>query len=492
MYEQHPRSAGHPSTGDHKPGPVLISGAQLLNGRVVDVLIAAGRVVDIQAHGAPFIDVSAQRLDAGGGLLLPGLHDHHIHVPAAAAAMASVRCGPPEITTEADLEALLAAPGSNWLRGIGYHESIAGMLDRAWLDRVQPSRPVRVQHRGGRMWAFNSAGLDRLLESGIRPPPELDLANGQLLDADSWLRVALGSTPPPFDAVGRELARYGVTGITDMTPANDVKMAWHFAAEQQRGALPQQVVLAGQAALEVPSGIALGPVKVHLHEPHLPDFSALVGAIRSAHQAGRGVAVHCVTETELVFALAAWTEARAQPGDRIEHASVTPDTALEQIASLGLAVVAQPHFVFERGDAYLADIAPAVWPHLYRLRAFVDRGIVLAGGSDAPFGEANPWAAMAAAVDRRTRAGCRLEGEETLTPEQALSLFLADPLDLGSQRRIEVGAPANLCLLSKPWREARRALSAELVRAVCVGGRLVHQGVDQPPLQCGAPADPLA
>ena len=34
---------------------------------------------------------------AAGGALLPGLHDHHLHLFALAAADASLRCGPPEV-----------------------------------------------------------------------------------------------------------------------------------------------------------------------------------------------------------------------------------------------------------------------------------------------------------------------------------------------------------------------------------------------------------
>ena len=98
------------------------------------------------------------------------------------------------------------------------------------------------------------------------------------------------------------------------------------------------------------------------------------------------MAVHCVTEVELVFTLAAFREAGPFAGDRIEHASVTPDALLEEISALKLIVVAQPHFVAERGDAYRAAIPAEEWPFLYRLRSFKSAGVTLAGGSDAPFG----------------------------------------------------------------------------------------------------------
>ena len=48
-------------------------------------------------------------LDAEGGALLPGLHDHHLHLFALAAALDSVRCGPPDVQTAAGLEQSLRA-----------------------------------------------------------------------------------------------------------------------------------------------------------------------------------------------------------------------------------------------------------------------------------------------------------------------------------------------------------------------------------------------
>jgi predicted amidohydrolase YtcJ len=475
------------------PGTLLIRDASLRGGRICDIRIAGGRIVAIGEGFLP--ETSGEVIDAGGGLLLPGLHDHHIHMAATAASMASIRCGPPEVTDAAGLAAALAVPGEGWLRGIGWHESVGGAIDRRWLDAVAPDRPVRIQHRSGRLWLFNSAGLERLLASGLAPPAGLDQAGGRLFDEDGWARRALGGVMPSLADAGAALARHGVTGVTEISPANDAAVAASVAAQRRSGALPQKVLLAGQASLSraaLDPLLRLGPVKLHLHEAHLPDFDATVAAIQAAHDQGRAVAVHCVTLTELVFTLAAIREAGAMPGDRIEHGSIAPDEQVAEIAALGLAVVTQPHFVAERGDAYRADIPEEDWPHLYRLRAFRAAGVALAGGSDAPFGRPDPWAAMAAAVSRRTTGGQVIGAGEALTPEEALDLFLADPADLGRRRTIAVGMPADLCLLSVSWPVARARLSAEWVRATLIDGRLVHHRVDEAPAERHGGAHALA
>lgn len=425
--------------------------------------------------------------DAGGGALLPGLHDHHIHLAALAAKRASVWCGPPEVTTRAQLAAVLSAPGKGWIRGIGYHDSIMGLPSARELDGLVRDRPLRLQHRSGRMWLLNSLALDTLLDKAPAPPGlETDAGRftGRLFEEDDWLREALSASPPSFGKVARELARCGVTGITDMSPRNGAQIAAHFAAEMASSSLPQHVVLAGAASLADVTGgpWTLGPAKLHLHENALPDFAAASTFIAAAHRRDRAVAVHCVSEVELVFALAAFEDAGVRRGDRIEHASVAPDTLIARIAELGLQVVAQPHFIAERGDDYLRDVDPRHHRELYRLRAFLDAGVTLAAGSDAPFGQPDPWATMAAAVLRRTPSGITIDPEEALTAEEAVALYLADPVDLTCQRAIAPGAAADLCLLDRPWGEARSTLSADLVTATWISGWPVHDSVDQAPL----------
>jgi len=299
-----------------------------------------------------------------------------------------------------------------------------------------------------------------------------------LFDLDDWLRRRLGDdrAPPPLAAVGRRLVSLGVTGLTDATPGNGPEAMRAFADAISCGALPQRLVVMGKLALEAPvrdwSGrLSLGPVKIMLSERSLPDFDELSARVRAAHEVGREVAIHCVTRAELVFATAVLASVGSRPGDRIEHASVAPPEALTGLAKLGLQVVTQPNFVRERGDAYLAEVELRDRPWLYRCRGLQEGGVGLGGGTDAPFGEPNPWLAMQAAVDRRTAEGEELGPSEALSPEAALALFTTSAhAPGGAPRRIERGAVADFCLLDCSWRVAREELSGDRVRAaICAG-----------------------
>lgn len=466
-----------------EPPPILIRNAELDGSPGRDLLAARGRIVAIGAGlEAP---PDAEVLDAAGGALLPGLTDHHLHLAALAAARASSSCGPPEVT-DADslvrrLRVVTAGRDADvWIRGIGYHESVAGDIDAAWLDAAVADRPVRIQHRGGRLWVFNSRALEHL-----RPRPGDPLERiggrltGRLFDGDVWLRQRLGTAAfPDLGPVSQELAGHGITAVTDTTPHNGPETLELVGRARERGQLLQSVTMMGGADLDTaatPPGITRGARKFHLLESDLPDFDAVCAAVDGGHRAGRNAAFHCVTRAELVFALAALRAAGSRAGDRIEHASVTPPELLEELLDLGLTVVTQPVFVYQRGDHYLAQVASEDRPWLYRLRAFLEAGVPLAGSSDAPFGDPNPWLSMSAAVSRSTRSGRALGAGEALTPEQALALYTAPPQAPGARRGpLRVGETADLCLLAQSWARTRTDLTAADVRLTLASGRRIH------------------
>jgi predicted amidohydrolase YtcJ len=484
------------------PGAAADGGAAAApprRGRDIDTLIRNARLgcdealVDVAISGDTIrqigvglaADAVDQLVDADGGTLLPGLHDHHIHLMSLAASLDSLHCGPPEITEADTLASVLRAEngrGGGWLRGIAYHPCVAGEIDREWLDRRIPDRPVRIQHRGGRLWLLNSRALAELGVLSGGAPAGLESVDGRytgrLYEGDAWLRERLESRFPDLSRVGGLLARFGVTGVTDATPSNGCAEWSHFRHSQDCAGLLQRVRVMGCLDIEACEETELlqrGEHKIHLLESHLPDFDDLCRAIGDVHARDRAVAVHCVSLAELVFALAAFERAGSVSGDRVEHASVATPEQLRTLREMGLRVVTQPHFIAERGDQYLAEVDGDEQPWLYRCATFLASGIPLAAGSDAPFGGADPWRAMRAATERTTRAGALMSERERLTPEQALSLYLCRPEAPGTEpRRLAPGTPADLCLLASPWRTVRRDLDSRHVRMTWRAGELVY------------------
>ena len=422
-------------------------------------------------------------IPANNGLVIPGLVDHHAHLVSYAASLNSVKCGPPKVHNPEELVlALKKVPGSNWLRGIGFHESVCPDIDRAWLDKHGPDRPIRIQHRSGRLWIFNSLALELIRERAAalssHERSRLSGTSGRLYDVDELISNLTRTDPPPVMSASQKLATFGVTGLNDMTPANDpASLAW-FSELQDNGKIKQKVMMSGKMELSdcrFTDRLVLGSTKVHLHDIDLPDFEDFVDLINKSHKKSRTVAVHCVTEVALVFTLSAMRAAGFSKDNRIEHASVVPAQLIQQLQELELTVVTQPNFVHEKGDNYLKEIAASEHNSLYRCRSLIDAKVPLAFGTDLPFGGPDPWRAMRAARDRQTYEGNVLNEAECVTPEQALKGFLGSLESPFDARQVSIGADADLCLLDAPWQKVRRDLDARHVKLTTIRGEVVYR-----------------
>ncbi|BBY80919.1 amidohydrolase family protein [Mycolicibacterium pulveris] len=432
---------------------MLIRQACLLTGVVVDVRVT-DRIVALDQRLDP--RPGEQVYDAAGATVIPGLHDHHVHLRSAAAALTSVRVGPGDVHGRADLARVLAAAdvgADGWIRAVGYHEAVAGPLDRTVLDELSPAVPVRVQHRSGVLWTLNSAGLARVGQP--------DHPDGRLRSSDSAWSDTLQRNETGLAEVSATLCARGVTGVTDATPDLDAEDVVKLTLAHRRGELRQRVHW-------------LAPGKRILHDTEL-DLEALTAWIAARHADDVAVAVHCVTAAQLVVTLSALQAAGTHPRDRIEHAAVVPDDTLAQLAECGVTVVTQPNFVVERGDQYLEDVPAAEHCELWRVRSLIDAGVPVALSTDMPFGDGDPWQTMRAAVRRTTGSGAVLGADERISADTALSMFFGTPERPTVPRTVDVGRPADLVVLSAPPAEVRGELDADLVAATLIAGELVFE-----------------
>lgn len=433
---------------------MLIRRATLLSGQTVDIR-AGAQIDDVAPSLTPQPGESVY--DAAGGTVIPGLHDHHVHLRAAAAALDSVQVGPAHVHGRDDLARVLAtAPvgTDGWIRAVGYHESAAGSLDRAVLDTLTPAVPVRIQHRSGVLWMLNSAGLKAV---GLPDHPD-----GRVRSYESWAD-AVARRETALVELSHRLTGYGVTAVSDATPDLGAEGIVTLTDARRHGELSQHVHW-------------LAPGKRILHDDHL-DLDELTGWITERHSAGIGVAVHCVTASQLVVTLAALRSAGTHPDDRIEHGAVVPADSMADLVALGVLVVTQPNFVAERGDDYLVDVDPADQPALWRLATLLEAGVRVALSTDLPFGGADPWSAMRAAVHRRTPSGAVLNPAECVSAGTALAMFLGTAQCPDVPRVIAPGQPGDFCVLSAPPAEVLARLDSSLVAATVVGG-VLHPVVD--------------
>ncbi len=257
-----------------------------VDGQRVDLHIEGDRIMALGPPGAVPTQPNAEVIDCAGGALLPGLHDHHVHLLAMAAAAGSL-----DVSRQLDArvrEAHAHTPAGQAIRAVHYDEVAEGPLDRGRLDDLAPGRAVRVQHRSGALWVLSSAALEHV---GLGPqgretePPGVERdatgrPTGRLFRLDSWIQERLPMTEPNdhLAAIGRRFASFGVTGVTDCTPTATVAYLDLLAQAVRTGVLPMTVATTGGpelAEVHPPAPLRQGPVKVVIPDHQLPPFDDL-------------------------------------------------------------------------------------------------------------------------------------------------------------------------------------------------------------------------
>ena len=478
---------------------LLVVGVDV-DGERVDVRCANGVVTAVGTDVTPRRGETVVR---GAAAAVPGLHDHHLHLMAMAARADSVDVGAERVSDGEDLARVLAAADAasaagEWLRAVGYHERVLGRLDRWTLDRIVEGRPLRVQHRSGHLWVLNSAGCravgldvgdvdgglhgDCVAIDGIERDGS-GRATGRLFDRDEWLADRLPRREPPdLGPVGRRLASYGVTGVTDATPTAATADLEPLAAARRTGTMAQRIRVMGGLDADapcIPHGLDVGPLKVMVADGRQPDVDGLVDRIDAAHRSGRPVALHCVSLVAAAVGLpAAWDVAGARPATAWSTGRCSPRTW-----SAGWPSWRSPWSRNRRSSSTgvtstSTRSTPGTRAHLYRCaglaRAGVERGrhrrSVRSRGSvggrrlgGPPVHPVGPG-----------RRGRRAHG----TPDAALDLFLSDPADPGGPpRTISVGASADLCLLGDDLDRTLDDPTARRVVTTVVAGRVIRRGL---------------
>ena len=290
--------------------------------------------------------------------------------------------------------------------------------------------------------------------------------------------------PYPQETIERALAlatsHYLTEGITSVTDAG-IAGGWighspqEFAAYQsarEKGLLrvrmqPMPVLdvlhpLAGHASEPTVRGLdagiraglgddwlRLGPVKIfsdgsllgrtaymeedyvgcpHNHGYLQMDAADLRAAALEAYRAGWPIAMHAIGDAAVEHAIDILTEAQDTYGqnclpNRIEHGGVVRPEQLDRIATAGLVLVPQPHFIAEFGDGMASALGPERTAWSYPAKGLLDRGAVLPGSSDRPVSSGRPLDVMQAFVQRLTASGAVYAPQERITAAEALAAY---------------------------------------------------------------------
>lgn len=187
----------------------------------------------------------------------------------------------------------------------------------------------------------------------------------------------------------------------------------------------------------------------HNHGMLQADESEIRQRILAAAEAGWTIAAHAIGDHAIDIAISVITEATKRYGTpptphRIEHASYLRDDHLPKLRAASIAVTPQAMFVRRFGDAFLKSMGEARSKNIYRARTLLDHGVLVAGSSDRPCIDGNPFEALRTLVERRTLQGTSFSPHERVTPLEALAMYTRDAAEATGAKEAGILSPGKL------------------------------------------------
>lgn len=501
------------------------------------ILIDRERIVVVGAADHLLSQYSnVEKQDMGGGVILPGLTDAHLHLKNYALSLQKVDC---ETDTKEEClrrvqERLRQARPGEWVLGHGWNQNIWGTWPAAAeLDAIAPNNPVYLTAKSLHAAWANTAAL-KLAQITLQTP---DPQNGQIQRDDQGNATGI-LLETAMELVGDVVPEPGTAEIADamekaqsilwrmgLTGVHDFDRRDSFMALQQlraQGRLKLRVLknipveLLDQAhdlglrggfgddwlrigSVKVFMDGALGPHTAAMFQPYIGedenrgilnmDGEELFEHGRKAAQVGLGMTVHAIGDRANHEVLNAYEQLRKYESDnnlpalrhRIEHVQVIHPDDAARLGEMNIIASMQP--IHATSDMLMAD---AFWGErsrlAYAIRTQLEYGAPLAFGSDAPVESPNPFLGLYAAVTRRRADGS--PSAEGWYPEQKLSMkeawegFTMGPAYAAYMEnrlgRLAPGYLADLIVLEKdPFQCAPEDLLTMQPSATMVGGEWV-------------------
>ncbi|MBZ0286946.1 MAG: amidohydrolase, partial [Anaerolineae bacterium] len=434
--------------------------------RVSALAISGGRIV---AYGSddevkPLAMSGAVLENLGGKTVIPGLTDAHIHWQGTARAMHEVNVFEvPDKMAAAKRVSERAAkmPPGQWITGHGWFQDI--WPDRAFptaadLDDVSPHHPVYLRAKSGHAGWVNSAALrlcgitadtlnpdgGEIVRDASGQPTGLLLENAMNLVAQRIPEPSVEQIADEMRAAQQAALASGLTGFHDydepsclaalqilrergelgLRAVKNINKAWLQAALDSglRWSFGDDWIRIG--GLKIYADGALGPRTASMIEPYdgephnygiaTIEKEEMADLVSRASAAGIPSTVHAIGDRAVHDVLDVYEAVRQEEAargveplqrrHRIEHVQLIHPNDAGRLAQLGIIASMQP--IHATSDYVMSDRywgTRSLWAYNTRLQ--LDRGAVVAFGSDSPVDTLEPLKGIHAAVTRQRADG---------------------------------------------------------------------------------------
>ena len=451
------------------------------------VALAGGKVLAVgdDSSLAHYIGPNTERIEANGGLVMPGFTDGHTHFVGGGFQLASVDLRtaktPSEFVGRLKTYAQTLKPG-DWILGGDWDHTLwpgQPLPRHEWIDSVTPNNPVFVNRLDGHEALANALALRAAGVTKDTPTP----SGGEILrDArtgeptgifkDQALDVIGRAVPDPSplqrdSALARALATAASLGVTatahmsaswaDLASYRCLERAgrltmratlylplesWHAIADSiaRSGRGDDWVKIGGVKGFMDGSA---GSRTAYFFDAY-SDSANYYGLLQhpeaemrrwigAADSAGLQVAVHAIGDRANAILLSIFDSVAHAHGPRdrrfrIEHAQHLRPQEIPLFGKLGVIASMQPYHAIDDGRWVERRIGPIRIKTTYAFRTLLDNGGRLAFGSDWTVAPLDPTLGVYAAVTRRTLDGKHPNGwvpEQKIPVEEALRAYTA-------------------------------------------------------------------
>ncbi len=210
--------------------------------------------------------------------------------------------------------------------------------------------------------------------------------------------------------------------------------------------------------------------------------------IKQADKAGLQVAIHAIGDRANNILLDIFERIISQGEERdrrwrIEHAQHLLPRDIERIGNLGIIASVQPYHAIDDGRWAERKIGKKRCQYTYAFKSLLERGAVLACGSDWTVAPLSPLAGIYAAVTRQTLDGKHPEGwfpEQKISLEEAVRGYTINgayvEFSENLKGSVEKGKMADLVVLSRNIFESpSEEIQKTEVKMTIFNGKIIYE-----------------
>ncbi len=438
------------------------------------------------AGAAAFVGDATKVFDLDGEMVLPGLHDSHVHAMSSQLRTTGLKFSTAlsaEEVVEVVREYAESHPADNVIVGgdVGMDED----LNRDLLDAIDSTRPILIGQDGGHsLWA-NSAALDAAGITDDTPNPDggkivrdnSGRATGLLIDTarDAVRAIAAGARQTYTEEQRQQAVRdvqkwfnsFGITSIKELHGSKSsldtykavddageltIRVSQHLTFRPQTPEQEEEFYAFLETRDQYRSD-KLNPDFIKMNMDGIPGTNYMLENYEGNNNTplidpevlkerfvrldalGMSIAVHSHGDASIRAVLDAAEAARNANGPdgpihQNAHSSMPHRDDLPRFKELNVVAEVSPHAWYPNDTFdWVATVVPAwVMDMAYPARWFADAGAVVAAGSDWDSNTltVNPFPAMEALITRKHPHGVRddrLGTIEGLTVEQAIAAY---------------------------------------------------------------------